>query len=122
MGGFELGADERGPLGKLAEAARRAVRVSALGAGPVDRARLFAGTFLLLASAQTGRRGRDRLVVSLRGGARVVLSDYSHIHLLELIFVERNYDVAPLGPPQVIVDLGSNIGLSVVFFARRYPD
>src|SRR3954451_20036916 len=121
MGGFELGADERGPLGKLAEAARRAVRVSALGAGPVDRARLFAGTFLLLASAQTGRRGRDRIVVSLRGRARVVLSDYSHLHLLELIFIERNYDVEPLETPRVVVDLGSNIGLSVLFWTQRFP-
>jgi len=121
MAGFELGRDDRGPLGKLAVAARRAARIQALGARPLDRARLFFGTFVLLASAQTGRRGRDRLVVSLRGGGRVVLSDYSHLHLLELIFVDRNYDVRPVSAPRVIVDLGSNIGLSVRFFAQRYP-
>ena len=61
-------------------------------------------------------------MVSLRDGGPVVLSDYPHIHLLELIFVERNYDVEPLSAPQVVVDLGSNIGLSVRFFAARYPD
>jgi FkbM family methyltransferase len=125
MGAFEVGRDERGVAGKLAVALRRAVRVSALGAGVVDRLRLFFGTFFLLGSAQTGRRGRDRLVVKLRfegREARAILSDYSHIHLLELIFVERNYDVSPLGAPKVIVDLGSNIGLSVLFFRLRYPD
>ena len=50
-----------------------------------------------------------------------MLSDYSHLRLLELIFVERNYDVEPLAPPRVVVDLGSNIGLSVLFFACKYP-
>jgi FkbM family methyltransferase len=119
MAGFELGRDETGVLGKLAVAARRAVRVSALGLRWIDRARLFFGTFVLLASAQTSRRGRDRLVVTLRDGGRVVLSDYSHIHLLELIFVERNYELD--ATPRVIVDLGSNIGLSVCFYASRYP-
>src|SRR3954453_19511957 len=121
MGGFELGQDDAGALGKLLVACRRAVRVAPLGAGVVDRVRLFLGTFWLLATAQTGCRGRDRFVITLRDGGRVVLSDYSHLHLLELIFVERNYDVEPLSSPKVIVDLGSNIGLSVVFFASKYP-
>lgn len=125
MGGFELESEQDGVVAKLLVAVRRARRVQALGASVLDRARLFFGTFFLLVSAQTGRRGRDRIVISLRcegRTARAVLSDYSHIHLLELIFVERNYDVAPLGPPRVIVDLGSNIGLSLLFFRLRYPD
>ena len=58
MGGFELGRDESGPVGKLLVAWRRALRVAPLGFGAVDRARLFFGTFLLLASAQTGRQAR----------------------------------------------------------------
>src|SRR3954447_16217512 len=115
MGGFELGQDQGGAVAKLLVAWRRALLVAPLGAGWIDRARLFFGTFLLLASAQTGRRGRDRIVGTLRCDgrtARAVLSDYSHLHLLELIFVERNYDVDSGTAPGVIVDLGSNIGLS----------
>ena len=61
MGGFELGRSDDGVVAKLLVAVRRAVRVYGLGASVVDRARLFFGTFFLLVSAQTGRRGRDKL-------------------------------------------------------------
>jgi FkbM family methyltransferase len=129
MGGFELGPDHEAPpsaVGKLRVAARRAWRVSALGASPFDRARLLFGTFWLLATAQTGRRGRDRLVVRVRAygrEGRALLSDYSHIRLLELIFLDGHYAVDPLVPePRVVVDLGSNIGLSILFFRLRFPD
>lgn len=128
MGGFELGPDHEAPegvLAKLGVAVRRALRVAPLGAGPIDRVRLLLGTLWLLARAQTDSRGNDRLVVSIRAYGRVgraVLSDYSHIRLLELLFIEGHYAVDPLRPdPQVVVDLGSNIGLSILFFRLRFP-
>jgi FkbM family methyltransferase len=128
VGGFELGPDHEAPegaLAKLAVAVRRGLAVSRLGARPVDRARLALGTLWLLGRAQTRARGNDRLVVSIRAYGRVgsaVLSDYSHIRLLELIFLEGHYAVDPLRPdPEVVVDLGSNVGLSILFFRLRFP-
>lgn len=37
------------------------------------------------------------------------------------IFVDQEYAVDPTRPPDVIVDAGAYIGLSTIFFARRYP-
>jgi FkbM family methyltransferase len=110
---------------KLTDTMRTAVRVSGLGARPVDRARLFAGTFYLLARAQTARRGRDRLGVSIRAFGRTghaTISDYSHILLLEAIFLDGDYAIEPRREPATIVDLGSNIGLSILYFRLRFPD
>ena len=110
--------------GKVVDVVRRAIRLSALGARPVDRARLFLATFGLLVIAKTGRRGRRRLVVTLRvfgWSGRVTLADYSHLLLLEAIFLDLDYAVEPHEPPSVIVDLGSNIGLSIVYFRARFP-
>jgi FkbM family methyltransferase len=116
--------EPQGVAGKLAGVVRRAARVSRLGAGPADRARLFAGTFALLASAKSPRRGRDRLAVSIRAFGRVgraTISDYSHLLLLEAIFIDGDYAVDPPREPRVIVDLGSNIGLSILYFRLRFP-
>ncbi len=38
------------------------------------------------------------------------------------IFVEQIYDARGLGPRPRIIDCGSNIGLSVIWFKQRYPD
>jgi FkbM family methyltransferase len=111
-------------LSELRKIVGIATRVSRLGARPADRARLFVGTFALLASAQTPRRGRDRLRVTIRAfdrEGRVTLSDYSHILLLEAIFLDGDYAVEPLAEPRVIVDLGSNVGLSILFLSLRFP-
>jgi FkbM family methyltransferase len=110
---------------KLAATARTAARVSRLGAKAPDRARLFAATFYLLARAQTKRRGQDRITFTLRAfgqTARVTISDYSHILLLEAIFLDGDYAIEPKRPPRTIVDLGSNIGLSILYFRLRFPD
>jgi FkbM family methyltransferase len=39
----------------------------------------------------------------------------------EEIFAQRGYEVAGLGRTPYIVDCGGNIGLSVIWFKRRYP-
>jgi FkbM family methyltransferase len=117
--------DPQTTVGKVAAVVRRAARVSGLGARPADRARLFAGAFYLLVSAKTPRRGRDRLRVTIRAfgrHGRATISDYSHILLLEAIFLDGDYAIEPRTSPHTIVDLGSNIGLSLLYFRLRFPE
>ena len=38
------------------------------------------------------------------------------------VFRDREYDVEVTAPPGTILDLGSNIGVSALFFRRRFPD
>jgi FkbM family methyltransferase len=43
--------------------------------------------------------------------------------VLEQVFLDREYDVEPIAPESIeyIVDLGSNIGVTAMFWAQRYP-
>lgn len=40
---------------------------------------------------------------------------------VEAIFARRCYDFVAAGPEPLIIDCGANIGLSCIFFKRRYP-
>ena len=44
--------------------------------------------------------------------------------VLEQVFLDREYDVEPIAPESIeyIVDLGSNIGVTAMFWAQRYPN
>lgn len=56
---------------------------------------------------------------------RIVLSNKSDFYVLREIFVDKVYDASfcfKSASVQTIVDLGSNIGLSVVYFACEYPE
>ena len=125
MGEFVLRESKAGGAARVAAEFRRARALSRLGAGPADRARLFAASFYLLARAQTARRGHDRVSVTIRAfdrQGRVTLSDYSQLLLLEAIFIDGDYDAPLATPPRTIVDLGSNIGVSILYFKLRFPD
>ncbi len=56
------------------------------------------------------------------GPIRFVVPDYSAFKVLHEMFVLREYDFALEPPPRRILDLGANIGASVLFFRRRWPD
>jgi len=69
-------------------------------------------------------RGR-RIFVRVRvGGAvtRWVADNYADIGVLEEVFGRQVYDLHDLPEPSTILDLGSHVGASVLFFARRYPE
>jgi FkbM family methyltransferase len=115
----------RGIAGKVVALCRRALRLSRLGARPVDRGKLFASTFLLQVAAKTGRRAQHRVDLTIRAFGRTgrcTISDFSHLLLLEAIFLDGDYAIDPRSEPSVIVDLGSNIGLSILYFRLRFPD
>jgi FkbM family methyltransferase len=44
--------------------------------------------------------------------------------VLEQVFLDREYDVKPIAPESIeyIVDLGSNIGVTAMYWAQQYPN
>ncbi len=54
---------------------------------------------------------------------RLAFFDYATlVGLLDEIFVQRVYEFKSRSPAPLIVDCGGNIGLSVMYFKRAYPD
>jgi FkbM family methyltransferase len=50
------------------------------------------------------------------------VGDTSELRVIREMFVLEEYDLPATVQPSAIVDLGSNAGLSVLFFKNRYPD
>lgn len=75
---------------------------------------------------RVGFLGKRALVVRLVTGERLVLRPQPSTDLqtaMEIFFCEAYRSPRPLAPERVrkIVDLGSNVGYSVVYLSRRYP-
>lgn len=58
---------------------------------------------------------------SLFGKSLQYINGYDLYHSLEEIFIEEVYKIKLPAAP-VIIDCGANIGLSVLYFKRNYPD
>ena len=71
------------------------------------------------------RRGRGRpvRVAVTQGGRRFTLqlSGAADLATVGEVLVDRLYDVPGVDDARVIVDLGSHIGSSIVFFRQRHP-
>jgi FkbM family methyltransferase len=79
-----------------------------------DFARLTAGRL-------TGDEHRSGTVQLL--GATVSFQDHALLaDMFEEIFLQDEYAIAEAGPVAMILDCGSNIGISILYFAQRYPD
>ena len=128
MGGFELGASTKrrrsascwSPCG-----ARCACRPLGASAG---RSRAAVPRHLLAAGDRADRPPRTRPAGGLAAGvrarrARRVVGLLAHPPARADLRRGATTTVDPLVPePRVVVDLGSNIGLSILFFRLRFPD
>jgi FkbM family methyltransferase len=56
-----------------------------------------------------------------RSVQRGSVSDVSEIRVIREVFVSGEYEL-PETTPAVILDLGSNVGITVLYFRDRYPD
>jgi FkbM family methyltransferase len=99
------------------------MRLSRIAGPPPQRIRLALVRTLLVARALTGRKGRGYLVTVVEHGRRFrfVVADASELEVLREVFLEREYALELQSEPTVILDLGSNVGASIVFFRARYP-
>lgn len=113
-------APSAGLIGRLTDITRLARRIAPLGARWKDRARLFAAPFALVLARRLGLRGRvgDRGVRPQRA-----VHDRALLAAADVGGDLQDGDdaIEPLREPRTIVDLGSNIGLSILYFRLRFP-
>jgi FkbM family methyltransferase len=105
---------------RLARRSMRAARHS--GGSRQERARLVAtiGRLHLLAARHRVVPVRPPVTVS---GLTLYVGNFDHfVYAFEEIFVNAIYGVSLPGASPRIVDCGANIGLSVIYFKRRFPD
>lgn len=69
------------------------------------------------------RPGKVRVRVRLQGMHRrfMVRLGSSDLRTLSSVFKRKQYSLPLRRKPEVIVDAGANIGLSAIYFARRFP-
>lgn len=96
-----------------------ALKIAALPATPLERALLFAWS-----GAAALRLPLPPLRVRIRfpGGAHAIsFKAIADVWVLKDVLLDREYDHPYPGAPEVIVDLGANIGISTAYFAARFP-
>jgi FkbM family methyltransferase len=102
----------------------RTLQIARIGAGPLGGARvLWAWLALSLKRRSARLRGLSVRVRWRSGDAELSarLSDLSELWVLREVFVLEHYALPSDVAPEVIVDLGSNVGISVLYFASRFP-
>lgn len=100
-------------------------QLASLGPRRADRRRIVL-TVLQLGIRWLLRRPSPRwrrLQVQVLGRElALVVSDFGELQVMRDLFVEEDYAVEAIGRPRAILDLGANIGLSVLYFRAKYPD
>jgi FkbM family methyltransferase len=98
--------------------------LAALGSSPSARAKLVWTAVWLPTRAHLGRpRGRPISLSLVKDGRRVRMAvrDVADLTAIGDVLLDELYDVPDLRDVRVIVDLGSHIGSSIVFFRVRHP-
>jgi FkbM family methyltransferase len=102
----------------------RATQVARLAGNPAGAARIMA-TWPMLAAKTSAEQNGGALPVRWRRDGRdfsAQLPDISALWVLREVFLLGHYDLPDDVQPEVIVDLGSNVGISVLYFADRFPN
>ena len=95
-------------------------KLARLGADVPSRLRLLTAPPIMALSA--GKRlGRPVRVTLADVAASPALLHLYEFLLLEQLFLREEYAVSMPAAPELIVDAGSNVGLSILYFRMRYP-
>jgi FkbM family methyltransferase len=101
---------------------RRADQLASLFCGPAGRARVVAKAARLAAADLTRGRTARPATLALGELGAITIRDFSELLVLWEVFVARVYDVPELpGEAGVVLDLGCNVGASLLWFRGRYP-
>lgn len=93
------------------------VRLVLLGANPVEMAKMAWGF------AATRRGGAVTVRIRAHGKVfPVIISGPADRTVMREVFVDREYDIATAPNPQIIVDVGANVGMASLFLASRFPE
>lgn len=99
---------------------RTAVLSASLGWRARDRVTLWWFNVRLALASVVDRTTLPPITVRLApDGHPVVLSGAGELAVLRGVLLEREYEAQ--GEPATILDLGANVGLTTLFFRRRYP-
>lgn len=115
----------RQPLRRLAGYLVLGHRLGTVAASPRDRAKLWTASGLLALRDLYGTPSRKPWELNLQSSGHrfsLRIDDLSEIEVLNEVFREQEYAVQLPREPEVILDLGSNIGASVHFFRGQYPN
>jgi FkbM family methyltransferase len=110
---------------ELIDEAGRMVDVLSIVPGAVNRVRLIDAWVRLTLKLRLGIWPDLTFRVTWRGpGGEVsaVVGDVSELRVIREMFVLEEYKLPDDFRPSTIVDLGSNVGISVLYFKARYPD
>jgi FkbM family methyltransferase len=94
--------------------------MASLGDGPSGKLRLFFVSYLGWARWPPGRSVR----LDLRALGRsfsCLIDDYTQLLVIREVFLDEDYRIDDGFSPATVVDLGSNIGASIIYFRLRYP-
>jgi FkbM family methyltransferase len=69
-----------------------------------------------------GGRGHELTFGALGRRFRCAVWELSELEVLRNVFVEEEYRVPAADPVRTVVDLGSHVGVSVLWFHALYPD
>jgi FkbM family methyltransferase len=103
----------------VVRAAAQGWRLGALAPSPAARARVL-GSVIWLALPLVLRP--RRLALPLAAYGDVLIEDAADLAVVEEVLLGAEYEVPGLDDVEVVVDLGSHIGTSILFFRARYPE
>lgn len=103
----------------------RILRISNLGFVFLDKIKLFLIHIVISLFFKLGIKKTFIISINLNilgKKIRVFLTSPSDFFILREIFLDNEYNIDLKNDPSVIVDLGSNVGFSAIYFAVRYPN
>ena len=117
--------ESRQPLRRLAGYLVLGGRLGVLTVRPRDKVKLWTASGVLAVRDLYGTPSRTSWALPLWSGGHsfsLRVDDLSEIEVLNEVFLRQEYSVQLHRDPEIILDLGSNIGASVHFFRGRYPN
>lgn len=109
----------------MAQVIALGARLASLGPSPGAKGKLFYVTVLLGARRILKKPGQRWHELRLRLGNTepvIAVSDYGELEVMRDILLDQDYGVEDIPPPNVILDVGANIGLAALYFRSRFPD